>query len=119
MFFKQIKDSELSIPLIASMGNHEGNTADGFTEATGNKPNDNKVINGYHFITVSPGSGSVDESTGKGSTQGGGNYSYALDWLKNQLDEAVKEDPTKPIFVFSIIQLKIHFMYQMNGMVLD
>lgn len=98
--FKQIKDSELSIPLIASMGNHEGNTADGFTEATGNKPNDNKVINGYHFITVSPGSGSVDESTGKGSTQGGGNYSYALDWLKNQLDEAVKEDPTKPIFVF-------------------
>ncbi len=98
--FKQIKDSELSIPLIASMGNHEGNTADGFTEATGNKPNDNKVINGYHFITVSPGSGSVYESTGKGSTQGGGNYSYALDWLKNQLDEAVKEDPTKPIFVF-------------------
>ena len=98
--FKQIKDSELSIPLIASMGNHEGNTADGFTEATGNKPNDNKVINGYHFITVSPGSGSVDESTGKGSTQGGGNYSYALDLLKNQLDEAVKEDPTKPIFVF-------------------
>ena len=61
----------------------------------------------------------MDESTGKGSTQGGGNYSYALDWLKNQLDEAVKEDPTKPIFVFSIIQLKIHFMYQMNGMVLD
>lgn len=98
--FKEIKNSELSIPLIASMGNHEGNTADGFTEATGNKPNDNKVINGYHFITLSPGSGTIDESTGKGSTQGGGNYSYLMDWLKQQLDEAVQEDPTKPIFVF-------------------
>lgn len=98
--FKNIKDENLEIPLVASMGNHEGNTAAGFLEATGNKPNDNKVINGYHFITVSPGSGTLDEETGKGSAQGGGNYEYTLNWLKEQLDEAVKEDPTKPIFVF-------------------
>ncbi|MGL4108441.1 LamG-like jellyroll fold domain-containing protein [Clostridium sp. LP20] len=98
--WKKIKDWNLRVPLVASMGNHEGNTATGFLGATGNKPNDNKVINGYHFITLSPGSGILNESTGKGFTQGGGNYTYAVPWLKKQLDAAVAEDPTKPIFIF-------------------
>ncbi len=98
--WKSIKDENLTIPLIASMGNHEGNSAAGFEEATGNIPNNNQVVNGYHFITLSPGSGSLDESTGRGSAQGGGNYTYTLDWLKKQLDAAVAEDPQKPIFVF-------------------
>lgn len=95
-----IKDENLTIPLIASMGNHEGNSAAGFEEATGNIPNNNQVVNGYHFITLSPGSGTLDEETGRGSSQGGGNYTYTQEWLKEQLDAAVAEDPTKPIFVF-------------------
>lgn len=98
--WQSIKDSSLRIPLIASMGNHEGNSADRFIAATGNKPNDNKVVNGYHFITVSPGNGILDPATGKGSSHGGGNYTYTLDWLREQLDAAVAEDPNKPIFVF-------------------
>lgn len=98
--WQAIKDENLKIPLIASMGNHENNSADRFTAATGNKPNDHKVINGYHFITLSPGSGTLDEETGKGSSQGGGNYTYAVEWLKKQLDAAVAEDPAKPVFVF-------------------
>lgn len=98
--WKSIKDSSLRIPLIASMGNHEGNSADRFIAATGNNPNDNKVVNGYHFITVSPGNGTLDPTTGKGSSHGGGNYTYTLDWLREQLDAAVAEDPNKPIFVF-------------------
>lgn len=98
--WKSIKDSSLKIPLIASMGNHEGNSADRFIAATGNKPNENKVVNGYHFITVSPGSGTLNTETGKGSAHGGGNYTYTLNWLKEQLDAAVAEDPDKPVFVF-------------------
>ena len=98
--WKAIKDENLTIPLIASMGNHEGNSAAEFEEATGNIPNNNQVINGYHFITISPGSGTLDETTGRGSAQGGANYAYTVNWLKEQLDAAVAEDPEKPIFVF-------------------
>ena len=98
--WENVKDENLKIPLIASMGNHEGNSAAGFLEATGNIPNNNQVVNGYHFITLSPGSGTLDETTGRGSSQGGGTYTYAVDWLKEQLDAAVAEDPEKPIFVF-------------------
>lgn len=89
-----------NMQLIASMGNHEGNSADLFTGATGDKPNANYLIKGYHFITLSPGSGSFDATTGKGTTQGGSDYAYVVNWLKVQLDQAVKEDPNKPIFVF-------------------
>lgn len=95
-----ILKENLSIPLIASMGNHENNSADYFTKTTGNKPNEHKVVNGYHFITLSPGRGDFDEETGKGTTQGGGNYTYAVDWLEKQLQEAEADTPDKPIFVF-------------------
>lgn len=98
--WKEIKDENLTIPLIATMGNHEGNSADRFIATTGNKPNDHKVLNGYHFITVSPGSGTLDEETGKASSHGGGNYSYVTSWLKEQMDAAYADDPNKPIFVF-------------------
>lgn len=46
-----------------------------------------KVINGYHFIGVSYASD-------------GKTFSGKAKWLKDQLDQAVKDDPTKPIFVF-------------------
>ena len=93
-------NENLSIPLIASMGNHENNSADYFTKTTGNKPNNHQIVNGYHFITLSPGSGELDPETGKGTTQGGGNYTYAVKWLEEQLAEAEADTPDKPIFVF-------------------
>jgi len=45
------------------------------------------VINGYHVIGVSYAD---DAKTFNGK----------LTWLRNELDKAVKDDPTKPIFVF-------------------
>lgn len=90
----------LTIPLIASMGNHENNSANEFIKTTGNKPNNHQVVNGYHFITLSPGSGTLDSETGKGATQGGGNYTYAVKWLEEQLAVAEEDTPDKPIFVF-------------------
>lgn len=92
--FKSIVDTEKKpeTKLIASMGNHEGNTAPKFTEATGNNPSDNVVINGYHFITVSPRSSE--------NIYGGSRYYLDEQWLKEQLDAATLEDPNKPVFVF-------------------
>lgn len=81
-----------SLKLIASMGNHEGNSAFGFKAATGNDPRQNITINGYHFITISPRTSD--------KIYGGSRYNLDADWLRQQLDAAVKEDPTKPIFVF-------------------
>lgn len=46
-----------------------------------------KVVNGYHFIAFSSLDGSYDKS-----------YNDQK-WIKEQLDLAVKDDPTKPIFV--------------------
>ncbi len=97
------------IQLVAAMGNHEGNTPAAFEGATGNKPNAHYVINGYHFITLSPGSGTFDASTGRGTSQGGGNYAYVADWAKQQLESAKNDDPTKPIFVFFHHPLKDTF----------
>lgn len=60
-----------------------------FTEFTGEYPYSHKIINGYHFICWSSSDGSYDQS-----------YSDK-EWIKNELDEAVAADPTKPIFVIS------------------
>ncbi|MGG7177695.1 metallophosphoesterase family protein [Clostridium paraputrificum] len=84
--------------LIVSMGNHDGNTALSFTEATGNSPRANRVINGYHFITLSPRSSTT--------VYGGDRYNLDEKWLNEQLDSATSEDPTRPIFVFSHHGLK-------------
>ncbi len=89
-----------NVELIACMGNHEGGTASLFTAATGDKPNADYVVNGYHFITLSPGSGTFDPGTGLGTSMGGGNFSYVRAWLEERLAAAVAEDPTKPIMVF-------------------
>ncbi|MBQ3150562.1 MAG: metallophosphoesterase [Clostridia bacterium] len=45
------------------------------------------VVNGFHFIGVSY------DNDGK-------KFAGKLAWLKEQLDEAVKEDPSKPVFVY-------------------
>ena len=61
-------------------------------EYTGEKsPWTHKVINGYHFIACSPTSGDMDDSA----------YEKKIDWLKSQIEMAVKEDSNKPVFVIT------------------
>lgn len=51
--------------------------------------NHHLVVNGYHFITINT----------KKYNGGCEHAPEDLAWLKNALDEAVKDDPNKPIFV--------------------
>ncbi|QYM63384.1 LamG-like jellyroll fold domain-containing protein [Microbacterium sp. Se5.02b] len=102
---KQTMDAKagLGIPAIASLGNHDVagiSSYDLFTQATGGqKPNADYTVNGYHVITVSPGSGTIDPDTGKPSGASSGNYAYAAAWLQQRLTAATAEDPTKPVMV--------------------
>ncbi|MEG2194424.1 MAG: LamG-like jellyroll fold domain-containing protein [Terrisporobacter sp.] len=93
--FKSIidKNKKEDTDLVISMGNHEGDTEDRFKKATGRDPKENLVINGYHFITVSARSSDT--------VYGGSRYNLDEDWLREQLEAAYQEDPTKPIFVFT------------------
>ena len=58
-----------------------------FHKVFGEKPFSHKVINGYHFINWS----TMDATTITCNTN--------LHWAKSQIELAVKEDPTKPIFI--------------------
>lgn len=60
-----------------------------FTKYTGEYPYSHKVINGYHFIGWSSSNGSYDKS-----------YQNEK-WIRQELDKAVKEDPSKPVFVIT------------------
>jgi 3',5'-cyclic AMP phosphodiesterase CpdA len=105
--FNNCVDGHLAsgIELVASMGNHESmgspaqNWAENFEISTGNKPHQDHVINGIHIISISAGTGTLDEETGRLTNQTGKNYAGSVEWLKKRLDAAVAEDPTKPIFV--------------------
>jgi len=92
--FKKIldKNKKEETILIASMGNHEQNTPSEFISVTGRNPRENLVINGYHFITVSP---RLSEDK-----YGGNRYNLDEIWMKEQLEYASLEDVYKPIFVF-------------------
>ncbi|WP_341941577.1 LamG-like jellyroll fold domain-containing protein [Microbacterium sp. LWH10-1.2] len=102
---KQTIDSKasLGIPAIASLGNHDVSgiaSYDLFSQATGGqKPNADYTVNGYHVITVSPGSGTLDPVTGKPSAANSGNYAYAQSWLRQRLAADTAEDPSKPVMV--------------------
>jgi hypothetical protein len=98
--WKAVKDANLTVPLIANMGNHENNRWADFENATGNKANDVKVVNGYYFITLSPGGGSLNTETGRATSNSTSNYSYTVSWLEQQLAIAEAASPDKPIFVF-------------------
>lgn len=95
--------SQGDLPVIASLGNHDvGSNLSGyklFESTLGQAPNADYVKNGYHFITVSPGSGQLDETTGSPTVGAGNDYAYAADWLKTRLASAVAENPAQPIFV--------------------
>lgn len=59
-----------------------------FTQITGQETDFHRVINGFHFIGISV------------SATFGEHYSeYQKEWLREQLDIAVADDPEKPIFV--------------------
>lgn len=79
--------------LSVAAKSHDGNTMnvnslDYFTQVTGQETDFHRVINGFHFIGLS-----------RSATRGEHYSQYQKDWLKEQLDEAVADDPLKPIFV--------------------
>lgn len=59
-----------------------------FSSLTGDESDFHKVINGFHFIGLSAS-----------KTQGEHYSEYQCEWLKAELDKAVAQDPTKPVFV--------------------
>lgn len=96
----KIYDNELGkdIVKVFAMGNHDffgyADTKmcqNQFKRETLQKLNDDKVIKGYHFITVSTEDSSMNGRFGKNMRT----------WLKTQLDKAVKDDPEKPVFVIA------------------
>lgn len=96
MGFKATVDSVLrdETKLMAVVAkNHDGYTFGKsslplFTEITGQPSDYHYVVGGYHFIGLSA------------STKKGEHYSeYQRVWLEEQLAQAAKDDPEKPIFV--------------------
>ena len=82
--------------LLTCLGNHEfisyrddnpSVAYDVYKECQNENVDTHVVINGYHIIGVSY---SEDAKTFKGK----------LSWLRQELNKAVKDDPTKPIFVY-------------------
>ncbi|MDF1477502.1 hypothetical protein PYV02_00225 [Leifsonia sp. H3M29-4] len=89
--------------LVAALGNHDTYSGiqdyDLFRGATGLAPNADYEINGYHFIAVSPGAGTLDESTGKPSVVNSMDYAYATPWLESRLAADTAEHPDRPVFI--------------------
>lgn len=82
---------------LACMGNHEFieeretegiNALDNYKKYVHDNTDTHEIICGYHFIGISYSD--KDENFGKEKTQ----------WLKQELDKAVKDTGDKPIFVF-------------------
>ena len=80
--------------LLCMLGNHEFYTApegtvSRFKQAFGVDERGHIVVNGFHFIYLSP-----DASNGWDFT------ASAAKWLAGELKAAAEDDPTRPIFVF-------------------
>jgi len=112
------------LQLLANLGNHDGNyelnsditgntgtaALEAFESTTGLKSNAHYVIDGYHFITVSGGSGDfINTGAAGGAIDSGyiespnGNAGVppsARNWLRGRIDYAKANAPGKPIFVF-------------------
>ncbi|MGN1123976.1 MAG: metallophosphoesterase family protein [Eubacterium sp.] len=103
IYNKVMSDKKQPIPLYI-MGNHDywldyftksweiptpPKMQKRFTKFTGEYPYSHKVINGYHFICWSSSDGSYDKS-----------YNDEK-WIRAELDKAVEDDPSKPIFVIT------------------
>mgnify|MGYP002754620140 CR=1 FL=1 len=98
--FRMIRQRTLQVPSLIMMGNHEENKWENFERATGNKPNEVNIINGYYFITVSPGDGQLNEMTMRATDKNQNKYAYIQEWLEARIIEAETASPDKPIFVF-------------------
>jgi len=93
--FRDICESNLKgdTKNLAVLGNHEfsydkANTIANFESIVGLPYRYHKVINGVHFIGMSP-------------DNGGSGYTFDTQvWLNKQLKEAVADNPKNPIFVF-------------------
>ncbi|MGE5701373.1 MAG: metallophosphoesterase [Clostridia bacterium] len=98
-FLSMYKDYEQEQAVsLFSMGNHDywnGLSVEEAQERFLEKMNKksiyyHEVVKGYHFIMLSPEEGKTH-----------GHYSVKqIEWLNEQLKEAAKDDPKKPIFVF-------------------
>jgi len=102
--FKNIVDNNIKngTALIVSMGNHEFNTYDSvthevmiFEDALDQSWDYHVVINGFHFIALSP------------NINSGLNFSETkVKWLEEQLEIAVNDNPNIPIFVMQHENIK-------------
>lgn len=79
--------------VITSFASHETNN-EGTDVATermkrilGQEPDQHKVINGFHFVSISPSHGCSFEDD-------------KIEWMNKELSLAAKDDRSKPIFVF-------------------
>lgn len=93
---KQILDDNIDYDktkVILSIASHEYNTngVEGankrLKEILGSEPDNHEIINGFHFVSVSP-SNSCNFNDEKKA------------WVATQLEEAAKDDRKKPIFMF-------------------
>lgn len=87
-----LKDETQLLSVLAK--SHDGSTLgkgslDYYSGISGENTDIHKVINGYHFIGLSAS-----------HTEGDHYSEYQREWLVQQLDAAVADDPTKPVFVF-------------------
>lgn len=58
---------------------------------TGESPWSHKVLNGYHFIGLSPVNGSQEEDA----------YEGRLEWAEKEIQKAIADAPGKPVFVIT------------------
>ncbi|MDO4857278.1 MAG: metallophosphoesterase [Thermoguttaceae bacterium] len=91
--FRQSMDENLKpeTKRVLCMGNHEyyGGNRELWEKTFETPANNHQVINGFHFITISPERGTCAEN----------DYVYALDWFKKELAAACADDPKRPVFV--------------------
>ena len=98
--YQGIVGANAQLPVYATMGAHENADYASFTAATGDQPNYVKVIDGYTFIMLSAGAGTLDTTTGVPSQPSSSDYTYLESWVKQQVAAAEAAAPSKPVFVF-------------------
>ena len=111
VMFKDIVDANIQegTQLIVGMGNHDfrgGLEASAWTEDAAKKleaafketfglesADQHVVIGGYHFISLSPNAENLGNNVGESYSQ------TKLAWLEAEIQKAIAEDATKPVFV--------------------
>ena len=75
------------------MGNHDYWLSDFVKcwEYTGESPWSHKVLNGYHFIGLSPVNGSMEDDA----------YEGKLEWAEEEIQKAIAAAPSRPVFVIT------------------